>query len=207
MAMVNSNLLLGLIAIAAVTTTLAGLIAVLWVTRRPRKLPDHTPPVTICKPLKGVDEGLEENLRSFFRLDYPTFQLLFCVAEADDPAIAVVNRLLAEFPDHDAQADRGLSDLRAQPEGREPRGHGPLPQARHHPDQRLERPRPPVLPPRDGLLPGRPERRAGHEPLRRGRRGADGGGPGEPPAQRVDRVGRRPGGGPAGRPASSASRC
>ena len=103
MAMVNSNLLLGLIAIAAVTTTLAGLIAVLWVTRRPRKLPDFTPPVTICKPLKGVDEGLEENLRSFFRLDYPTFQLLFCVAEADDPAIAVVNRLLAEFPDHDAR--------------------------------------------------------------------------------------------------------
>ena len=103
MAMVNSNLLLGLIAIVAVTTTLAGLIAVLWVTRRPRKLPDFTPPVTICKPLKGVDEGLEENLRSFFRLDYPTFQLLFCVADADDPAIAVVNRLLAEFPDHDAR--------------------------------------------------------------------------------------------------------
>ena len=103
MAMVNSNLLLGLIAIVAVTSTLAGLIAVLWVTRRPRRLPDFTPPVTIFKPLKGVDEGLEENLRSFFRLDYPTFQLLFCAAEADDPAIAVVNRLLAEFPDQDAK--------------------------------------------------------------------------------------------------------
>ncbi len=142
MAMVNSNLLLGLIAIVAVTSTLGGLIAVLWVTRRPRKLPDFTPPVTIFKPLKGLDEGLEENLRSFFRLDYPTYQLLFCVAEADDPAIAVVNRLLAEFPDHDAEADRGLSGLRAQPEGREPGGDGPLPQARHDPDQRLERPRP-----------------------------------------------------------------
>ena len=74
----------------------------LWVTRRPRRLPDYTPPVTIYKPLKGEDEGLEENLRSFFRLDYPTFQLLFCVADADDPAIAVVERLMAEFPKQDA---------------------------------------------------------------------------------------------------------
>ena len=102
MAMVNANLLLGLIAVFAVTTTLLGMTAVLWVTRRPRNLPDFTPPVTIFKPLKGVDEGLEENLRSFFQLDYPTSQLLLCVADADDPAIAVVERLLAEFPDHDA---------------------------------------------------------------------------------------------------------
>ena len=38
------------------------------VTRRPRVLADFTPPVTIFKPLKGLDEGLEENLRSFFRV-------------------------------------------------------------------------------------------------------------------------------------------
>jgi ceramide glucosyltransferase len=99
----NLNLFLGLAAIVAVVTTLLGLAAVFWVTRPRRNLPDHTPPVTIYKPLKGVDEGLEENLRSFFRLDYPTFQLLFCVADADDPAVAVVQRLLADFPRQDAQ--------------------------------------------------------------------------------------------------------
>jgi ceramide glucosyltransferase len=103
MTMVHPNALLGLAAIVAVTTTLLGLFSLLWVTRRRRNLPDHTPPVTIYKPLKGVDEGLEENLRSFFRLDYPTYQILFCIADTDDPAIDVVNRLLNEFPEQDAQ--------------------------------------------------------------------------------------------------------
>jgi ceramide glucosyltransferase len=99
----NANHLLGLAALVAVVTTVSSFAAVLWVTRRRRGLPDFTPPLTIYKPLKGVDEGLEENLRSFFRLDYPTYQLLFCVADADDPAIPVVQRLLAEFPGQDGQ--------------------------------------------------------------------------------------------------------
>jgi ceramide glucosyltransferase len=102
MVMVNANHLLGLIAVFAVTTTLFGMVALFWVTRRRKNLPDFTPAVTIYKPLKGQDEGLEDNLRSFFHLDYPTYQLLFCVADSDDPAIPVVTRLLAEFPDHDA---------------------------------------------------------------------------------------------------------
>ena len=59
--------------------------------------------MTIFKPLKGLDEELEQNLRSFFQLDYPCFQLLFCVADANDPAIEVVQKLQREFPDHDAQ--------------------------------------------------------------------------------------------------------
>src|SRR4051795_12947599 len=103
MATINANHLLGLAALVAVTTTLFGMVSLFWVTRRRKNLPAFTPPVTILKPLKGQDEGLEENLRSFFRLDYPTFQLLFCVADDDDPAIAVVGRLLAEFPDQDAR--------------------------------------------------------------------------------------------------------
>ncbi len=101
--MFNANLLLGLVAAVAVSTTLLSCVALLWATRNRRNLPDHTPPVTIYKPLKGVDEGLEENLRSFFRLDYPSYQLLFCVADADDPAIETVKRLLREFPEHDAR--------------------------------------------------------------------------------------------------------
>ncbi len=100
--MTRTDLLLSLVAMMAVSSTLLGMAAVLWITRRRRRLPDHTPAVTIFKPLKGLDEGLEANLRSFFQLDYPVFQILFGVADADDPAIAVVERLLAEFPQRDA---------------------------------------------------------------------------------------------------------
>jgi ceramide glucosyltransferase len=99
-----ANFLLGLAAIMAVTTTVVSCAAVFWATRRRRaaNCPDFTPPITIFKPLKGIDEGLEENLRTFFLLDYPKYQLLFGVAEANDPAIGVVQRLLAEFPNQDA---------------------------------------------------------------------------------------------------------
>jgi len=96
------NLLLGLIASVAVVSTLVSMACLAWVTRR-RSFVAHTPPVTIFKPLKGLDEELEENLRSFFHLDYPVYQLLFCVADADDPAIPVVQKLLGEYPEHDAQ--------------------------------------------------------------------------------------------------------
>ena len=97
------NLLLGLVAIIAVVVTVSAWASLVWVTRKGKAQPDWTPPVTIYKPLKGLDEGLEDNLRSFFRLDYPAFQLLFCVADHDDPAIPLVRRLLEEFPDQDAR--------------------------------------------------------------------------------------------------------
>ena len=99
----DGNLILGLIAAFAVASTVASTLALLWAIRRRKGLPDFTPPVTIYKPLKGRDEGLEENLRSFFRLDYPEFQLLFGVADADDPAIPIVEALIREFPARDAR--------------------------------------------------------------------------------------------------------
>jgi ceramide glucosyltransferase len=104
----NVNLLLGLVAMVAVASTLLGTMALLFVTRRSRgrrllaTAGAHLPPVTVFKPLKGLDEELEENLRSFFRLDYPVYQLLFGVADENDPAIGVVRALLAEFPAQDA---------------------------------------------------------------------------------------------------------
>lgn len=57
------------------------------------------PAVSILKPLKGVDEGLEENLRSFLSLDYPAgFEILFCLHSEFDPAAPVVKRLMEEYP-------------------------------------------------------------------------------------------------------------
>ena len=101
----NVNLVLGLVAIVAVASTVLSMLALGWVTRRGRGrgLPEYTPPVTIFKPLKGLDEELEANLRSFFHLDYPVYQLLFGVADAGDPAIAVVQKLMGEHPDRDTR--------------------------------------------------------------------------------------------------------
>lgn len=56
------------------------------------------PPVTILKPLCGGEPGLYENLRSFVSQDYPAFQVVFGVQAPDDPAIAVVRRLIEDHP-------------------------------------------------------------------------------------------------------------
>jgi len=55
-------------------------------------------PISVLKPLAGVDEGLEINLRTFFEQDHPDFELLFAVREANDPAIEVVQALQRQFP-------------------------------------------------------------------------------------------------------------
>jgi ceramide glucosyltransferase len=65
--------------------------------RPPRLL--RAVPISMLKPLHGLDEGLEENLRSYFQQDYPEFEILFAVREAGDPAVAVVEKLCQEFPD------------------------------------------------------------------------------------------------------------
>lgn len=56
-------------------------------------------PISILKPLHGLDEGLEENLRSFFSQDYPDYEILFAAREASDPALALVERLRLDYAD------------------------------------------------------------------------------------------------------------
>jgi ceramide glucosyltransferase len=60
--------------------------------------PRYSPPVSVLKPLQGDDGHLYANLRSFCQQVYPNYQLLFGVQDPADPAVAIVNRLIREFP-------------------------------------------------------------------------------------------------------------
>ena len=56
------------------------------------------PPVSILKPLKGLDLCMDENFRSHCLQNYPQYEIIFGVNEEDDPAVHAVKRLQAEFP-------------------------------------------------------------------------------------------------------------
>ena len=63
-----------------------------------RKLSQFTPPVSILKPVKGVDGDSFENFASFCRQDYPQFQIVFAAASPADPVIPVIERVMAAYP-------------------------------------------------------------------------------------------------------------
>ena len=56
------------------------------------------PPVTVLKPLHGMEPLLEECLESFFRQDYPVYELIFGARSESDPALAVVESLKRKYP-------------------------------------------------------------------------------------------------------------
>jgi ceramide glucosyltransferase len=62
-----------------------------------------TPPVTIVRPVCGLDGEAERTLRSSFHLDYPRYEVQFCVASPNDPVIPLVRKLIAQYPEADAR--------------------------------------------------------------------------------------------------------
>ncbi len=56
------------------------------------------PPITIIRPVCGLDAYEELTLRSTFELDYPRYEILICCASPDDPVVPLIQRLIAEHP-------------------------------------------------------------------------------------------------------------
>lgn len=83
------------------------------VDRRSPIEPNLTPPVSILKPVRGVDLGVYENFASMCRLDYPQYEIVFGVGEVDDPVIPLIESLQREFPEKSIRLITGIEQLGA----------------------------------------------------------------------------------------------
>ncbi len=92
------SLLLALIAAGAVFYAVSVAGAIFWV-RHKRPPPSKYPPVTVLKPLYGMEKGLAENLRSICVQDYPDYQVVLSVQRRDDPAIPVMQAVAGQMPE------------------------------------------------------------------------------------------------------------
>lgn len=91
-------LLIAIAGAAALLYQAAALIAVVRHHRRREPSATRYPPISILKPIRGLDPGFREAIRSHAAQDYPEFEILFGVARPDDPALAEIEDLRREFP-------------------------------------------------------------------------------------------------------------
>src|SRR5437588_6442391 len=61
-------------------------------------LAEWAPGISIIRPVCGIDNYVDETLRSAFQLDDPRYEIVFCVAQPNDPVVPIVKRLIADHP-------------------------------------------------------------------------------------------------------------
>ena len=69
--------------------------------RRPPPSDRFRPPISVLKPMRGLDDDLEENLRALCEQDYPAYQILFGVEDESEPSVPILRKIIAEFPEKD----------------------------------------------------------------------------------------------------------
>jgi ceramide glucosyltransferase len=88
-------------AIFAAAATAFHVASIVIVTLRLRRhnpsetAPRNFPPVSLVRPLCGIDNYAADTLASTFALDYPRYEILFCVAAATDPVVPLVEALIS----------------------------------------------------------------------------------------------------------------
>lgn len=89
-----------LLAAAPLVYYLLAVIAALrfFLSKEPRKSAEFRPPVSLLKAVRGVDFGSHENFASFCKQDYPDYEILFAVNDESDPAVPLIQEVMAQFP-------------------------------------------------------------------------------------------------------------
>jgi len=91
-----------LLALASFAYYVVAIVAALRFFRRrdaASLLADFTPPISILKPIYGLDRETYQNYAAFCAQDYPQYEILFCVSDDEDPAIPVIEQIARDFPD------------------------------------------------------------------------------------------------------------
>jgi ceramide glucosyltransferase len=95
------TLIAAVLSTALLLSNLASILLASSRLKRPRSIAPpagKAPPVSIVVPSRGVEPFTEETLKRAFSLDWPRYELVFCVAHADDPVVRLIKNAIARFP-------------------------------------------------------------------------------------------------------------
>lgn len=104
--MIVFQLLLGIALIGTASSTVFLVLALLGVGKfhrearmwRARCAEASLPPVSLLKPVHGMEPRLERNFESFFQQDYPDFEIIFAADTDDDAALVLARQVAARYP-------------------------------------------------------------------------------------------------------------
>jgi ceramide glucosyltransferase len=103
-----AQIILAVAVIGSISSTVVLILAILGAIKfktnaaRERKafekFSEDLPPVSVLKPVHGNEARMKENIESFFRQNYPKYEILFAADEADDSALPVIREISQRYP-------------------------------------------------------------------------------------------------------------